>query len=211
MSVLVARKAPNFIAPSVLPNGEIVNNYDYYQKNDAYSVIVFYPLNFTFVCPSELLSLHNAIAEFKERNVNVITVSVDSQFSHLAWRNTPVHQGGIGNVDFTMVADTSHEISRIYGVEHFDENVAFRATFIVDSKKIVRAQFVNDLPLGRSVEEIIRVVDAMQYHETHKGEVCPMGWQKGSKAMTPTQQGVAEWLKNAYPEAATSESTKVKV
>ena len=200
MSVLVARKAPNFISQAVMPNGKIVNDYDYYQKNNEYSVIVFYPLNFTFVCPSELISLHNAIDEFKKRKVNVITVSVDSHFSHAAWRDTPIHEGGIGNVDFTMVADISHEISRIYGVEHFDENVAFRATFVIDKNKIVRAQFVNDLPLGRNIDEIIRIVDAMQHVEAF-GEVCPMNWTKGSEAMTPSTQGVSNWLKTKYPTA----------
>lgn len=199
MSLLVSRKAPNFVAPAVMPNGDIESKYCYYKKTTRYSVLFFYPLNFTFVCPSEIIALSHNIDNFEERNVDVITVSVDSQFSHLAWRNTPVKDGGIGPVNFTMVSDTSHEICRIYGVEHAEENVALRATFIIDQDKIVRAQFVNDLPLGRNIDEIIRVIDSLQHFETH-GEVCPMNWEKGSKGMNPNSEGVKAWLLEKYPE-----------
>lgn len=199
MSLLVSRKAPNFTSSAVMPDGKIEANYQYYQKTNKYSVLFFYPLNFTFVCPSELIALNQNIDKFTQRNVDVITISVDSQFSHAAWRNTPIQEGGIGPVDFTMVADTSHEICRIYGVEHFEESVALRATFIVDQDKVVRAQFVNDLPLGRNIDEIIRVIDSLQHFEAN-GEVCPMDWEKGSKGMSPDAKGVKAWLSEKYPE-----------
>ena len=194
MSVLVSRKAPNFNTAAVLADGRIENNYQFYDRTKGkYSVLFFYPLDFTFVCPSELIALDKSIEEFTSRNVEVITVSIDSQFSHYAWRNTPINQGGIGQVSYTMAADTSHEICRVYGIEHFEENVALRATFVIDQDNIVRAQFVNDLPLGRSIPEILRTIDSLQHFEQH-GEVCPMNWQKGSQAMTPTAAGVATWL-----------------
>lgn len=200
MSVLVSRKAPNFTTSAVLANGKIENSYQFYEKTKGkYSVLFFYPLDFTFVCPSELIALDRSIAEFTNRNVTVIAVSIDSQFSHFAWRNTPVSNGGIGPVSYTMAADTSHEICRVYGIEHFEENVALRATFIIDQQKTVRAQFVNDLPIGRSIPEILRTIDSLQHFEQH-GEVCPMDWQKGTQAMQPTSEGVASWLKTAYAE-----------
>ena len=202
MSVLVSRKAPNFTTSAVLADGKIENNFQFYDKTKGkYSVLFFYPLDFTFVCPSELIALDRSIAEFTSRNVEVITVSIDSQFSHFAWRNTPVSNGGIGPVSYTMAADTSHEICRVYGIEHFEENVALRATFIMDQEKTVRAQFVNDLPIGRSIPEILRTIDSLQHFEQH-GEVCPMDWQKGAQAMQPTSEGVASWLQTAYAEEA---------
>lgn len=200
MSILVARKAPNFTTAAVLPNGKIDNAFQYYEKTKGkYSVLFFYPLDFTFVCPSELIALDRSITEFTKRGVEVITVSIDSQYSHAAWRNTPINAGGIANVSYTMAADTSHEICRIYGVEHFAENVAFRATFIVDREKTVQAQFVNNLPIGRNVAEILRTIDSLQHFEEH-GEVCPMDWQKGSVAMNPSANGVAQWLTEKYAE-----------
>jgi peroxiredoxin (alkyl hydroperoxide reductase subunit C) len=198
MSVLVSRKAPNFNTAAVLPSGEIENNFQFYDKTKGkYTVLFFYPLDFTFVCPTELIALHKSIDEFKSRGVDVMTVSIDSQFTHSAWRNTAIKDGGIGNVDFTMLADTSHEICRIYGVEHFDENVAFRATFIIDQNKVVRSQQVNDLPIGRNVNEILRTIDSLQHFEQH-GEVCPMGWEKGDSGMQPNAHGVASWLSGKY-------------
>ena len=202
MSILVSRKAPNFNTAAVLPNGEIESNFQFYDKNKGkYTVLFFYPLDFTFVCPTELIALHCSIAEFKKRGVEVLTVSIDSQFTHAAWRNTPIKEGGIGPVDFTMLADTSHEICRIYGVEHFEENIAFRATFIIDQNNVVRSQQVNDLPIGRNISEILRTIDSLQHFEQH-GEVCPMGWEKGDEAMQPNAQGVASWLTQKYEEEA---------
>ena len=198
MSVLVSRKAPNFSAAAVTANGAIENNYQFYDKTSGrYTVLFFYPLDFTFVCPTELIALDKSIAEFTQRGADVLTISIDSQFTHAAWRNTPINQGGIGPVSYTMIADTSHEICRIYGVEHFEENVALRATFIIDQNKVVRSQTVNDLPLGRNVAETLRTLDSLQHFETH-GEVCPMDWQKGSAAMQPNATGVASWLQDKY-------------
>jgi len=198
--VLVGKKAPAFTAAAVLANGNIVNDY---QLNDAikgkYGLVFFYPLDFTFVCPSELIALDNRMSQFKALNVEVIGVSIDSQFTHLAWRNTPVDNGGIGQVGYTLVADLKHEICQAYGVEHPAAGVALRGAFLIDKEGVVRAQVVNDLPLGRSIEELLRLVDALQYHEKH-GEVCPAGWQKGDKGMVATTEGVANYLE-AHAEA----------
>jgi len=194
--VLVGKKAPEFTAAAVLANGSIVSDY---KLTDAikgkYGLVFFYPLDFTFVCPSELIALNNRMSQFKALNVEVIGVSVDSQFTHLAWRNTPVDRGGIGQVDYTLVADLKHEICQAYGVEHPAAGVALRGAFLIDKEGIVRAQNINDLPLGRSIEELLRLVDALQYHEKH-GEVCPAGWQKGDKGMVATSEGVASYLES---------------
>ena len=202
MSILVSRKAPNFSTAAVMPDGSIEANYQFYDKTKAkYTLLFFYPLDFTFVCPTELVALDRNIQAFKQRGVEVLTVSIDSQFTHAAWRNTPISKGGIGPVNFTMLADTSHEICRIYGVEHFEENIAFRATFLIDQNKVVRSQLVNDLPIGRNISEMLRTVDSLQHFEQH-GEVCPMDWQKGSNAMQPNANGVASWLSEKYTEEA---------
>jgi len=194
MSILVGRKAPDFTAPAVLGNGEIVGEFKLSEAlRGKYGLVFFYPLDFTFVCPSELIALDRRIDEFKQRNVEVIGVSIDSHFTHNAWRNTPVAAGGIGAVRYALAADMNHQICQSYGVEHPAVGVAFRAAFIIDKEGIVRAQLVNDLPLGRNMDELIRLFDALQFHETH-GEVCPAGWQKGDKAMKATPAGVASFL-----------------
>lgn len=194
MSVLVGRPAPDFTAAAVLGNGEIV---DVFNLADAIkgkpAVIFFYPLDFTFVCPSELLAFDHRYAEFQKRGVEVIGVSIDSQFSHNAWRNTPVNEGGIGPVKYALVADTKHEICKAYDVEHPDAGVAFRGSFLIDKEGIVRHQVVNDLPLGRNIDEMLRMVDALQFHEEH-GEVCPAGWQEGKAGMDASPDGVAKYL-----------------
>jgi len=194
MAVLVGRAAPDFTVSAVLGSGEIVDRFSLKEAiKDKYGLIFFYPLDFTFVCPSELIALDNAIEEFKYRNVEVIGVSIDSQFTHNAWRNTSVDQGGIGPVKFTLASDVSHVICRSYGVEHPEAGVAFRGAFIIDKEGIVRSQIVNDLPLGRSVAEILRIIDALQHTEKH-GEVCPANWKKGDVAMTASPEGVASYL-----------------
>jgi peroxiredoxin (alkyl hydroperoxide reductase subunit C) len=194
MSVLVGRQAPNFTSAAVLGDGEIVNDYNFYHATKGkYALIFFYPLDFTFVCPSELIALDHKMDEFKKRNVEVIGVSIDSQFTHNAWRNTPVNQGGIGSVKYTLVADVNHNICRSYGVEHPEAGVAFRGAFIIDKDHIVRSQIVNDLPIGRNMHELLRIVDALQFHEEH-GEVCPANWNKGDAGMTATPSGVASYL-----------------
>ena len=193
MAVLVGKQAPDFNVPAVLANGEIVDSFHFAQATKGkYALVFFYPLDFTFVCPSELIALDHKIPEFKARGVEVVGVSIDSQFTHNAWRNTPVDQGGIGPVAYTLAADTKHEIAQAYDVETAD-GVAFRGAFIIDQKGVVRSQIVNDLPLGRSMDEILRVFDALQFTEEH-GEVCPANWQKGDAGMTATPEGVAKYL-----------------
>jgi peroxiredoxin (alkyl hydroperoxide reductase subunit C) len=194
MSVLVGRAAPDFNAPAVLKDGAIVNDYNLHKNiKGKYAVIVFYPLDFTFVCPSELIALDHRSEKLRQKGVEVISVSVDSHFTHNAWRNTSVKEGGIGPVKYTMVADINHKITQAYGVEHSEAGVAFRATFLIDQKGVVRHEVVNDLPLGRDMDELLRMVDALQFFDEH-GEVCPAGWQKGQSGMKADTKGVAEYL-----------------
>ncbi len=193
MSVLVGKKAPDFTVPAVLGSGEIVDAFTLSEAiKGKYGLVFFYPLDFTFVCPSELLALDHRMEEFKARNVEVIGVSIDSHFSHNAWRNTPVNEGGIGPVKYTLAADMTHEICKAYDVES-EGGVAFRGAFLIDQEGNVRSQIVNDLPLGRNMDELIRLVDALQFHEEH-GEVCPAGWNKGDKGMDASPEGVAKYL-----------------
>ena len=195
MSVLVNRAAPDFKAQAVMDDGSFkeIKLSDYRGKHVA---LFFWPLDFTFVCPSEIIAHEHRRKAFEERGVQLIGVSIDSQFTHFAWRQTPVAKGGIGEIGFPMVADVQHEITRAYGVEHQD-GVAFRATFLIDKDGVVQHQQVNNLPLGRDVDELLRLVDALQFTEQH-GEVCPAGWKKGQEGMKPTADGVASYLaKNA--------------
>jgi len=194
MSVLVGRKAPDFTAAAVMGNGEIVNQFNLFEHlKGKYGLVFFYPLDFTFVCPSELLALDKRMDEFKNRNVEVVAVSIDSHFAHNAYRETPVEKGGIGKVRYTMVADTKHTICQSYGVEHPEAGVALRGVFVIDKNGLVRSQTVNDLPIGRNVDEQLRIIDALQFHEEH-GEVCPAGWKKGDAGMKASPTGVAEYL-----------------
>jgi peroxiredoxin (alkyl hydroperoxide reductase subunit C) len=194
MSVLVGRPAPDFTAAAVLGSGEIVDSFSLSEAiKGKKAVVFFYPLDFTFVCPSELLAFDHRMEEFKSRGVEVIGVSIDSQFSHNAWRNTPVNDGGIGPVKYTLVADTKHEICQAYDVDHPEAGVAFRGSFLIDEEGNVRHQVINDLPLGRDVDEMLRMVDALQFHQDH-GEVCPAGWNKGDEGMTASPEGVASYL-----------------
>ncbi len=193
MSVLVGKKAPDFTVPAVLADGQIVDELTLSEAiKGKYGLIFFYPLDFTFVCPSELIALDHRIDAFKERNVEVIGVSIDSHFTHNAWRNTPVNEGGIGQVKYTLAADMNHDICKAYDVES-EGGVAFRGAFLIDLEGNVRSQIVNDLPLGRNMDELIRLVDALQFHEEH-GEVCPAGWSKGDKGMDASPEGVAKYL-----------------
>lgn len=194
MTVLVGREAPDFTVPAVLGNGEIVDNFNLKEAiKGRYGLVFFYPLDFTFVCPSELIALDHAMDEFKNRDVEVIAVSIDSQFTHNAWRNTPVDKGGIGPVSYTLAADMSHNICRSYGVEHPEAGVAFRGTFIIDKNGVVRSELVNDLPLGRNMPDLLRTIDALQFFEEN-GEVCPANWKKGDTGMKASPEGVAEYL-----------------
>ena len=198
MSVLVTKEAPDFTAAAVLADGSIKEDFKLSDLRGKYVVLFFYPLDFTFVCPTEIIAHDKRLDEFKKRKVEVVAVSIDSQFSHFSWRNTPVNKGGIGPVQFPMVADVNHEITRAYGVEH-PASIALRASFLIDKDGNVRHQVVNDLPLGRNVDEMLRVVDALQFHEKH-GEVCPAGWQKGEDGMKPTSDGVADYLSSHSEE-----------
>ncbi len=188
---LVTREAPDFAAQAVLPDG----SFDELRLSDyrgKYVVLFFYPLDFTFVCPSEIIAFDKQLDEFKSRGAEVIGASVDSHYTHLAWRETPREQGGIGRIGYPLVADLSKAVSRAYGVL-LNEEVALRGLFLIDKEGIVRHALVNDLPLGRSVEEALRVLEALQFHEQH-GEVCPANWREGQPAMKPTPEGVAEYL-----------------
>ena len=191
MTSLVTRETPDFTAQAVMPDNTFAE-LKLSSYRGKYVVLFFYPLDFTFVCPSEIIAFDKALVNFKEKGAEVIGVSVDSHFTHLAWKNTPVEKGGIGNVQYPLVADITKEISRSYGVL-FNESVALRGLFIIDKEGVVRHGLVNDLPLGRSVGEAERVLDALQFTEKH-GEVCPANWKEGEDAMKPTADGVADYL-----------------
>jgi peroxiredoxin (alkyl hydroperoxide reductase subunit C) len=197
MSVLVGKEAPDFTANAVMPNNEINGKFNLksYLKGKM-GIVFFYPLDFTFVCPSEIIAFDNKVNEFKTRGVELISVSVDSHFTHLAWKNTPVNKGGIGQVQFPMVADLTKSIARDYDVL-LDAGIALRGLFLIDKAGIVRHQVVNDLPLGRSVDEALRMVDALNFTEEN-GEVCPANWSRGKEGMKASTEGVAKYLeKNA--------------
>ncbi|MBD3609740.1 MAG: peroxiredoxin C [Gammaproteobacteria bacterium] len=194
MGVLVGRQAPDFTAAAVLGDGSIVDDYNFASATKGkYAVVFFYPLDFTFVCPSELIAFDHRLEEFTKRGVEVVGVSIDSQFTHNAWRNTPINDGGIGPVKYTLVADVKHDICQAYDVEHPEAGVAFRGSFLIDKEGQVRHQVVNDLPLGRNIDEMLRMIDALQFTEEH-GEVCPAGWNQGDKGMDASPDGVAKYL-----------------
>ena len=192
MSTLVTQEAPDFTANAVLADNTFapltLSSY-----RGKYVVLFFYPLDFTFVCPSEIIAFDKRLADFKAKNCEVIGVSVDSRFTHFAWKNTPVEDGGIGQIQYPLVEDLTKSIARSYGVL-FGDAVALRGLFLIDTKGVVRHSVINDLPLGRSVNEALRMVDALQFVETHGDQVCPANWQEGDEAMKPTADGVASYL-----------------
>jgi peroxiredoxin (alkyl hydroperoxide reductase subunit C) len=190
--MLVTKPAPDFKAQTVMADNTIAERTLSDLRGNKYAVVFFYPLDFTFVCPSEIIAFDRKLDEFTRRNCEVIGISVDSQFTHLAWKNTPLEKGGIGQVKFPLVADLTKQIAEQYGVL-FDGAVALRGLFLIDKTGVVRHACINDLPLGRNIDEALRMLDALQYHETH-GEVCPANWKEGQAAMKPTQAGVAEYL-----------------
>ena len=193
MGVLVGKQAPDFTASAVLANGEIVDGYKFATATKGKKAVVFfYPLDFTFVCPSEIIAFSNRIKDFEDRGIQVIGCSVDSQFSHFAWRETPVENGGIGRVKFPLVADITKQISKDFDVL-FGDSVALRGSFLIDKDGTVRHAVINDLPLGRNIDEMIRMVDTMLFTNEH-GEVCPAGWSKGDEGMKADKSGVAEYL-----------------
>jgi peroxiredoxin 2/4 len=191
---LVTQQAPDFTADAVMPDnsfGQITLS----ALKGKYVLLFFYPLDFTFVCPSEILAFNKKLEQFKSRNCEVIGVSVDSKFTHLAWKNTKPEDGGIGNIQYPLVADLNKTIARNYGIL-FNDSVALRGLFLIDTKGIIRHAVINDLPLGRSVDEAIRMVSALQFVETHGDQVCPANWNEGEEAMKPTAEGVASYLAN---------------
>jgi peroxiredoxin (alkyl hydroperoxide reductase subunit C) len=191
--MLVTKEAPDFTATAIMPNNSINDSFNLYENlGENGAVLFFYPLDFTFVCPTEIITFNKKLDEFKKRGVNVIGVSIDSQFSHLAWKNTEINNGGIGQVQYPLVADLDKSISKAYDVL-FNESVALRASFLIDSDRKVRHAVINDLPLGRNIDEMLRMVDAVNFTNKH-GEVCPAGWQEGQEAMKPDTEGVAEYL-----------------
>jgi len=190
---LVTKQAPDFTAPAVMPDNSIVPDFNLKSYlAGSYGIVFFYPLDFTFVCPSEILAHDHRLSAFVEKGVKVVAVSVDSHFTHLAWKNTPVEKGGLGNVQFPMVADLTKNIAKSFGVL-INDAIALRGTFLIDKNGVIQSAHVNNLPLGRNVDEALRLVDALQFHEEH-GEVCPAGWQKGKAGMKANPAGVAEYL-----------------
>lgn len=193
MAVLVGKKAPDFTASAVMPDNEINDHFNLHSHiKGKIAILFFYPLDFTFVCPSEIIAFSNRLKEFKSRGAEVIGVSVDSKYSHLAWKNTPINKGGIGDIQYPLVADLTKQIARDYDVLT-GEAVALRGTFLIDQEGMVRHQLVNDLPLGRNIDEAIRMIDALKFFQEN-GEVCPAGWNKGKKGMKANSKGVAEYL-----------------
>lgn len=192
--MLVSHVAPDFTAPAVLENGEIINNFNLLQYiNKKEAIVFFWPMDFTFVCPSELIACDNRYSEFKKRNVKIIGISIDSVFVHNAWRQTPPNKGGVGPLQYPMVSDIKREIIKIYDVEHINKGISLRASFLIDKSGIIRHQIVNDLPFGRDFDEIIRMVDAIQFHETH-GLLCPAQWKQNKLGLQGSQRGIQDYL-----------------
>lgn len=191
LTTLVTQQAPDFTAEAVMPDNSF-GSITLSALKGKYVMLLFYPLDFTFVCPSEILAFNKKVAEFKTRNCEVIGISVDSKFTHLAWKNTAIDNGGIGNIQFPLVQDLDKDIAKSYGIL-FNGSVALRGLFLIDPTGKIRHSVINDLPLGRNVEEALRMVDAVQFSDTH-GEVCPANWKQGEEAMKPTKEGVASYL-----------------
>ena len=192
MTTLVTREAPDFTAQAVMADNTFAE-ISLSSFRGKYVILFFYPLDFTFVCPSEILAFNSRVADFKAKNCEVLGVSVDSRFTHLAWKNTPIENGGIGNIQYPLVEDLTKSIARSYGIL-FNESVALRGLFLIDTRGVVRHAVINDLPLGRSVKEALRILDALQFVETHGDQVCPADWQEGEEAMQPSKAGVADYL-----------------
>ncbi|MCF8494594.1 MAG: peroxiredoxin [Rickettsiaceae bacterium] len=193
MNPFIGKSAPDFEAKVVMPDNSIVAEFNLkkYLKGHK-GIVFFYPLDFTFVCPSEIIAFNNRLGEFSIRNTKIVAISVDSHFSHHAWKAMPVNKGGIGNIQFPLVSDLKKEISTAYNVLN-EDGISYRATFLIDEQFNIRHYLINDLPLGRNVDETIRMIDALDHHTTH-GEVCPAGWKKGDQGMSPTHQGVSDYL-----------------
>lgn len=193
MQVFIGKAAPDFIAKAIMPDNNIENEFTFSHYAKGHKVVVFfYPLDFTFVCPSEIIAFHNRLGDFTERHTKIVAVSVDSHFAHLAWKNTPYNKGGVGQIQIPMVSDLKKNISSLYNVLN-EDGISLRGTFLIDEDFIVRHMLVNDLPIGRDIDEVLRVIDALTHFKQH-GEVCPAGWRKGGEAITPSHQGIAHYL-----------------
>ncbi|CAL4042430.1 Alkyl hydroperoxide reductase C [Buchnera aphidicola (Takecallis arundicolens)] len=193
---LVAQNAPNFVTQAILKNGNIVNNFNFKKETKNKLVVLFFwPMDFTFVCPTEIVVFNQMYNEFKKRNTKIIGVSRDSVFVHQAWQNIKIENGGIGKLKYTLVSDVKGEIQESYGVAHPELGIALRASFLIDINGVVKHQVVNDLPLGRNIKEMIRMIDAVTYHEKY-GEVCPVNWKKGEKTIHPSQDGLIKYYQN---------------
>jgi peroxiredoxin (alkyl hydroperoxide reductase subunit C) len=192
MSSLVTQQAPDFTAMALTGDNQFDPDFKLSSLRGKYVILFFYPLDFTFVCPSEIIAFDQRLDDFRARGTEVVGVSVDSQYTHLAWKKTPIEQGGIGPIRYPLIADLNKQVSRSFGVL-FNEEVALRGLFLIDREGIIRHAVVNDLPLGRNVEEALRMVDALRFHED-KGEVCPANWQEGEEGMEPTSEGVVDYL-----------------
>ncbi|WWP02318.1 MAG: peroxiredoxin C [Candidatus Dasytiphilus stammeri] len=196
--VLVSRQFPDFTAPAVFSNGEIIKEFNLKKYiNNRIAVIFFWPMDFTFVCPTELIAFNNRYNEFEKREVKIIGISIDSVFVHQAWRNTSLEQGGIGKLKYPMVSDIKHEIQKSYGIEHHETGVALRASFLIDIKGIIRHQIVNDLSFGRNIDEMLRMVDAVQFNALH-GEVCPAQWKHGKPGIITSREKINQFIKENY-------------
>ncbi|WDI78941.1 redoxin domain-containing protein [Candidatus Purcelliella pentastirinorum] len=198
--VMVTYEAPNFIAPAILGNGKLIQNFNMkeYKKN-KYAIIFFWPMDFTFVCPSELIAFNKRYKNFKKRNVKLIGISIDSIYVHQQWKKTKISDGGIGEIKYVMVSDIKREIQKSYCIEDKKNGVALRASFLIDKNNIIRHQTVNDLPLGRNIDEILRIIDALQIHEKN-GNVCPAQWKKNKQTIKPTLEGITEYLNNNFDD-----------
>jgi len=199
MQTLIGKKAIDFNVPAVLANGDIINDYNLYKNIESkYAFLFFYPMDFTFVCPSELIAINNRMSEFEKRNIEVIAISIDSHYVHKAWRDTSLESGGLGgNIKYTMVSDIKHEIIRSYGLEDEKTGVSFRGSFIIDNQKCIRIQHINDFPIGRNIDEYIRLFDALFFHNKY-GQVCQAGWNKGNKGIVPTKDGISDYLSDNH-------------
>ncbi len=195
--MLVSKIAPNFLAESINSKNEIKKINLWEKIENKNTILFFWPLDFTFVCPSEILALNNRYKEFSKRNVKLLGISIDSIYTHLAWKNTPINNGGIGKINFTIISDIKRKIQKLYKVKHKETGVSLRATFIIDKNKIIRHQSINDLPLGRNINEIIRLIDAINFVEEKK-QVCPAQWNLGNKGIKPNYSGICKFLRKNY-------------
>ncbi|VAX76409.1 peroxiredoxin [Buchnera aphidicola] len=198
--ILVSKKAPNFTASAILKNGVIINDFNFKEYTHRKTVVLFFwPMDFTFVCPSEIIAFNKLYDEFKKRNVCIIGVSIDSVYTHNAWQNTKIQEGGIGKIKFPMISDITKKIQQSYGIEHEELKIALRASFVIDSSGIIRHQSVNDLPIGRNIKEIIRIIDALKIYAKY-GEVCPANWEPGKKTIQANPNGIKKYLTQSFQE-----------